>query len=128
MIQRIQTLLWGLAILTLFCYSFQVYDVAYDFRNYQHPPVAIFTGLSIIFLALSIFSFHRRNRQYMFSNISLVLLMIQFGFQIYNHISLGLTGYWKSIVLLIISIILNLLGSIAIRRDIKLLQNSSRLR
>lgn len=128
MIQRIQSLFWLIVIVLIVIYSFQVYDVENDFRNYQQPVFSTLSGLSIIALLLSIFSFHRRKRQLLFSNLSLLLLMVQMGIQIYHHNSHDIMQYVETFVLLVLAWGSNLLGTIAMKRDIQLLENSSRLR
>lgn len=128
MIQRIQTLFWFLSIVLIIASSFQVYDVEMDFRNYQQPDLAILSGLSIIVLFLAIFSFHRRKRQRLFSNLSLLFLLIQSIIFTYDHRNFNLLQYIESFLLLGLAIISNICGSLAIQQDIKLLENSSRLR
>lgn len=128
MIQRVQTLFWLLCIVLIIISSFQVYDVEMDYRNYQQPKLAVLSGLSIITLFLAIFSFHRRRRQKLFSNLALLLLFIQVAIFILDHLNFKLLQYIESFLLLGLAIISNICGSVAIHRDIKLLENSSRLR
>ena len=128
MIQRVQTLFWLLCIILIIISSFQVYDLEMDFRNYQQPKLAVLSGLSIIALFLATFSFHRRKRQKLFSDLSLLFLLIQVLLFVLDHLNLKLLQYIESFLLLGVAIISNICGSVAIHRDIKLLENSSRLR
>ncbi len=128
MIQRIQTVFWFIAIAITISYLFQTYDSDMGFRNYQEPLFSAISGLSIITLCLSIFSFHRRKRQLFFSNLSAILILTHIGILIYNHIRHDMMQYLISFILLSLAFISNICGTISTSRDLKLLENSSRLR
>lgn len=125
---RIQTVFWFFAIVLLIISCFQVYDVGMDFRNYQQPIYAAFTGIAIIALCLSIFSFHRRRRQRLCSQIGSFLILVLQGWYVYQHQMQAFGEYYTSIIFLVLAFIFNICGTVAISRDIKLLENSSRLR
>jgi UDP-N-acetylmuramyl pentapeptide phosphotransferase/UDP-N-acetylglucosamine-1-phosphate transferase len=128
MIQRIQTVFWFIAVILILVYSFQVYDSVNDFRNYQHPELATLTGLTIIALLLATFSFHRRKRQSYFSAVAMVLLLIQ-GIELVRMSNeIESQSRFVSFILLGLVLFFNICGTIALGRDIKLLEQSSRLR
>jgi hypothetical protein len=128
MIQRIQTIFWILSIVFICLFLGQTFDLEQGFKIFQEPKFSIFSTLSIILNFAAIFTFKKRKRQIFFSTLSLILLLIQILMLFYKEQLHFLDIYLKAFIFLVIGILSNALGGFYTKQDLKLLENSSRLR
>lgn len=146
MIQRKQTLYFIIAAFLLFCCYFVPFAVLLDSVNntvnMQSVTVKAFfslsllTVLAVISILATIFLYKNRNLQKKLSLLSTVLCIILFALELYFGNSqnyktiLGLYGssVYIGILLPIAACIVNILGVRGVQSDIKLLEESDRLR
>lgn len=146
MIQRKQTLYFIIAAFLLFCCFFVPFAILHDSVNntvnMQAVTVKVFFSLSILtVLAITsilaaIFMYKNRNLQKLLSLLSTILCIILFILELYFGNSqnyktvLGIYGssVFIGILLPIVACVLNILGWKGVQSDIKLLEESDRLR
>lgn len=127
MIQRIQTIFWILTLVFIGAFLSQKLTID-GFRIFQEPKFSIFSTVSIILNVAAIFTFKKRKRQIFFSTSSLILLFIQAGLLLYAQQQQFIEQYKFPYIFLTLGIVSNALGGFFTKQDIKLLENSSRLR
>ena len=128
MLQRIQTIFWTLSILSIALFLNQIFDYDLGLKIFQEPKFSIFSSISILLNCFAIFTFRKRKRQIFFSTSSLLLLIVQAAVLFYSIQQHILQKYSLAFLFLAVGIISNALGGYFTKQDIKLLENSSRLR
>lgn len=128
MIQRIQTIFWILSIIFIALFLGQKYDTELGTKIFQESQFSIVSVIAILLNCFAIFTFRKRRRQINFSTLSLLLLIIQFFLLFYAHRKQILDIYKMAYVYLILGTISNAIGGYFTKQDIKLLEQSSRLR
>lgn len=128
MIQRIQTIFWILSIIFIALFLGQKYDTELGTKIFQESQFSIVSVIAILLNCFAIFTFRKRRRQINFSTLSLILLIIQFFLLFYAHRKQILDIYKMAYVYLILGTISNAIGGYFTKQDIKLLEQSSRLR
>jgi cytochrome bd-type quinol oxidase subunit 2 len=128
MIQRIQTIFWILSIIFIALFLAQKFDMELGTKIFQESHFSIVSVIAILLNCFAIFTFRKRRRQINFSTLSLILLIIQFILLFYAHQKQILDHYKMAYVYLILGTISNALGGYFTKQDIKLLDQSSRLR
>lgn len=128
MIQRIQTIFWIISIIFIGLFLSQNFDAVNETKIFQQSQFSIFSIISILLNCFAIFTFRKRKRQIIFSTTSLILLLAQFGMLFYTHQKQILDIYKMAYVYLILGTLSNAIGGYFTKQDIKLLEQSSRLR
>lgn len=137
MIQRIQTVYLALATIVAgalpFAFPLWTFDDGKDFWFMQSTVYAILFGLSTSLALLSIFSYKKRQQQFVFNRLNMILNLILLGLFVYR--SLNLSGEIPAIsekgigmFLPIVSIVLLVLANKAIKKDEDLVKSVDRLR
>lgn len=137
MLQRIQTVyLFGVFILSgILPFVFPLWKLAdgKDFYFMSNMPYQILFGLSTTLTVLSIISFKKRQQQFVFNRLNMILNLILLGLFVYR--SLNLSGETPVVsekgigmFLPIISIVMLVLANKAIKKDEDLVKSVDRLR
>ena len=137
MIQRIQTIYLFLAFLVTLVvpYVFPLWITAdaKDFYFMQNPVYVALFGLSTTLSLVSIFSFKKRQNQFVMGRLNMILNLILLGLFVYR--SLNLSGETPAVsekgigmFLPIISIVMLVLANKAIKKDEDLVKSVDRLR
>ncbi|MCE2961578.1 MAG: DUF4293 family protein [Chitinophagales bacterium] len=123
MIQRIQSLFWLISIILIAIFVFTSGSTI-DFILY----VYLLAGAACIFNLLAIFLFSHRRRQLIFSYFAMLAILGLLALKLWGNSSAPPIEISVPILILIGSIIFNILASYFTRKDIKLVEESSRLR
>ena len=137
MIQRIQTIYLFLAFLVTLVvpYVFPLWITAdaKDFYFMQNPVYVALFGLSTTLSLVSIFSFKKRQNQFVMGRLNIILNLILLGLFVYR--SLNLSGETATVsekgigmFLPIVAIVLLVLANKAIKKDEDLVKSVDRLR
>ena len=137
MIQRIQTIYLFLAFLVTLVvpYVFPLWITAdaKDFYFMQNPVYVALFGLSTTLSLVSIFSFKKRQNQFVMGRLNMILNLILLGLFVYR--SLNLSGEAVSVsekgigmFLPVVSIVFLVLANKAIKKDEDLVKSVDRLR
>ena len=152
MLQRVQTLWWVLAMLSLVLLFFApygriegglgIYDLGVlGFSGWVDAdlgaafmwPVAVLCGLAVLLLGVTVFCYRRRGLQLRISVVAVVLELGLFGLMYY---------YWRVVlvdggfigrlgwpfVMPLVAVVLTVLGLLGVRRDEAYLRRMDRLR
>ena len=137
MIQRIQTVYLALAAIVSgalpFVFPLWTLDGGKDFWFMQNIAYAGIFGLSMSIALLSIFSYKKRQHQFVMNRLNMILNLILLGLFVYR--SLNLSGETPAVsekgigmFLPIVSIVLLVLANKAIKKDDDLVKSVDRLR
>mgnify|MGYP003413159314 FL=1 len=137
MIQRIQTIYLFLAFLVTLIvpYVFPLWITAdaKDFYFMQNPVYVALFGLSTTLSLVSIFSFKKRQNQFVMGRLNMILNLILLGLFVYR--SLNVSGETQVVsekgigmFLPIVAIVLLVLANKAIKKDEDLVKSVDRLR
>lgn len=137
MLQRIQTVyLIAVFILSgILPFVFPLWKLAdgKEFYFMSNMPYQILFGLSMTLTILSIISFKKRQQQFVFNRLNMILNLILLGLFVYR--SLNLSGETPAVsekgigmFLPIISIVMLVLANKAIKKDEDLVKSVDRLR
>jgi membrane protease YdiL (CAAX protease family) len=137
MLQRIQTIYLFLAIIIAgilpFLFPLFVLTTGDEYYFMQNMVYAALFGLSITFSLLSIFSFKKRQNQFVINRLNMIFNLILLGLFVYR--SLNLSGETPKVsekgiamFLPILTIILLVLANKAIKKDEDLVKSVDRLR
>jgi len=136
MIQRIQTLyLIGAAIATgILPFFMPLWIDSNSFPLYfsSNLSISILFGFSTALSVLSIFSYKKRQQQFVVGRLNIILNLILVGLFVFNSITLSgdsqLSEKGIGLILPFVSIVLLVLANKAIQKDEKLVKSSNRLR
>lgn len=136
MIQRIQTLyLIGAAITTgLLPFFMPLWIDSNNFPQYfsSFLSISVLFGFSTALSVLSIFSYKKRQQQFVVGRLNILLNLILLGLFVFYSITLSgdnqLSEKGIGLVLPFVSIVLLVLANKAIQKDEKLVKSSNRLR
>ena len=137
MIQRIQTIYLFLAFLVTLVvpYVFPLWITAdaKDFYFMQNPVYVALFGLSTTLSLVSIFSFKKRQNQFVMGRLNMILNLILLGLFLYRSLNLsgetpGVSEKGIGMFLPIFSIVFLALANRAIKRDEDLVKSVDRLR
>jgi hypothetical protein len=123
MIQRIQSLFWFISIILIAIFVFTS-GSSVDFILYGY----LLAGLACIFNLLAIFLFNNRRRQLVFSYLAMLAILGLLALNVWENSSAPSREISVPLIILIGSIIFNILANYFTRKDIKLVEESSRLR
>ena len=123
MIQRIQSLFWLISIILIAIFIFTSCS-SIDFILY----VYLLAGVACIFNLLAIFLFNNRRRQLVFSYLAMLAILGLLALNVWKNSSAPSSEISIPLIILIGSIIFNILANYFTRKDIKLVEESSRLR
>ncbi len=123
MIQRIQSLFWLISIILIAIFVFTSGSTI-DFILY----VYLLAGAACIFNLLAIFLFSHRRRQLVFSYLAMLAILGLLALNLWENNSAPSREISVPLIILIGSIIFNILANYFTRKDIKLVEESSRLR
>jgi hypothetical protein len=123
MLQRIQSLLWLISILLIAIFVFTS-GSRIDFILY----VYLLAAVACIFNLLAIFLFSHRPRQLVFSYLAMLAILGLLALKVWGNRSASSNAISVPLIILIGSIIFNILANYFTRKDIKLIDESSRLR
>lgn len=123
MIQRIQSLFWLISIILIAIFIF-TYGSSVDFILY----VYLLAGVACIFNLLAIFLFNNRRRQLVFSYLAMLAILGLLALNVWKNSSAPSREISIPLIILIGSTIFNILANYFTRKDIKLVEESSRLR
>jgi|694.fasta_scaffold60514_3 hypothetical protein len=123
MIQRIQSLFWLISIILIAIFGFTS-GSSIDFTLYGY----LLAGLACIFNLLAIFLFNNRRRQLVFSYIAMLAILGLLALNVWENSSAPSREISVPLIIFIGSIIFNILANYFTRKDIKLVEESSRLR
>ena len=137
MIQRIQTIYLFLAFLVTlvvpYVFPLWITSDAKDFYFMQNPVYVALFGLSTTLSLVSIFSFKKRQNQFVMGRLNMILNLILLGLFVYR--SLNLSGETplvseKGIGMFVpvLAIVLLVLANKAIKKDEDLVKSVDRLR
>lgn len=152
MLQRVQTLWWVLAMLSLVLLFFApygrvegglgIYDLGVlGFSGWTDAdlgvafmwPVAVLCGLAVLLLGVTVFCYRRRRLQLRLSVVAVVLELGLFGLMYYYwRVVLQERGFigrldWP-FVMPLVAVVLTVLGLLGVRRDEAYLRRMDRLR
>ncbi len=136
MIQRIQTLyLIGATIATgILPFFMPLWIDSNSFPQYfsSKLSISILFGFSTALSVLSIFSYKKRQQQFVIGRLNIILNLILIGLFVFNSITLSgdnqLSEKGIGLILPFVSIVLLVLANKAIQKDEKLVKSSNRLR
>ena len=136
MIQRIQTLyLIGAAIATgILPFFMPLWIDSNSFPQYfsSNLSISILFGFSTALSVLSIFSYKKRQQQFVIGRLNIILNLILIGLFVFISITLSgdnqLSEKGIGLILPFVSIVLLVLANKAIQKDEKLVKSSNRLR
>lgn len=120
MIQRIQSLFWLLSMVSLGFFLFTNTEVGIIVQG--------IIAIAILFNIIAIFSFQNRKRQILISYLAIFCMIGYLGYFVGQHMNTPSSIEALKIIPLTVSIILNILANHFTRKDIKLVEGSSRLR
>jgi hypothetical protein len=123
MIQRIQSLLWLISIILIVIFVFTS-GSGIDLILYSYLLAAV----AFIFNLLAIFLFSHRPRQLVFSYLAMLAILGLLALKVWGNGSSQFKDNSVPLIILIGSIIFNILANYFTRKDIKLVEESSRLR
>jgi hypothetical protein len=123
MIQRIQSLFWLISIILIAIFVFTSGSTI-DFILY----VYLLAGAACIFNLLAIFLFNNRRRQLVFSYLAMLAILGLLALNLWENNSAPSREISVPLIILIGSLIFNILANYFTRKDIKLVEESSRLR
>lgn len=123
MIQRIQTLFWLISIILIAIFVFMS---GANLDNILY--VYLLVGSAVLFNLLAIFLFSNRRRQLLFSYLAMLCILGLFALNTWKSSFLPSVETSLPLIILISSIIFNILANYFTRKDIKLVEESSRLR
>ena len=135
MIQRIQTLYLALVVIIsgVLPFIFPLWkENGTEFYFMQDMKYVALTGLSVALAALSISNYKKRQQQFVFNRLNIILNLILLGLFVYR--SLNLSGEVVTsekgigIFLPIVAIVLLVLANRAIKKDEELVKSVDRLR
>lgn len=128
MIQRIQTIFWILSIIFIALFLNQKFDLELGLKIFQQSQFSIVSVIATLLNIAAIFTFRKRKRQIFFSTSSLILLIIQLFLLFYAQQQRILDQSKFAYIFLVLGILSNAIGGYYTKQDIKLLDQSSRLR
>lgn len=123
MIQRIQSLFWLISIIIL---AILLFDSGFGIDTILY--IYLLGGAAILFNLLAIFLYIHRHRQLVFSYLAMLCILGLIGFYVWTFKSTSSILIKLPIIILIASLIFNILANYFTRKDIKLVEESSRLR
>lgn len=123
MIQRIQSLFWLISIILIAIFVFTS-GSSIDFILY----VYLLAGAACIFNLLAIFLYSHRRRQLVFSYLAMLAILGLLALNLWENNSASSREISVPLIILIGSLIFNILANYFTRKDIKLVEESSRLR
>lgn len=123
MIQRIQSLFWLISIILIAIFIFTS-GSRIDIILY----VYLLAGVACIFNLLAIFLFNNRRRQLVFSYLAMLAILGLLALNVWKNSSAPSREISIPLIILIGSTIFNILANYFTRKDIKLVEESSRLR
>ena len=123
MIQRIQSLFWLISIILMFIFVFTS-GSRIDLVLY----VYLLAGAACIFNLLAIFLFSHRRRQLVFSYLAILGVLGLLALKVWENSSAPSIEISVHLIILIVFIFFNILANYFTRKDIKLVEESSRLR
>lgn len=123
MIQRIQSLFWFISIILIAIFIFTS-GSSVDIILYGY----LLAGLACIFNLLAIVFFSNRKRQLIFSYIAMLFTLGLIAYKYWENSAVPSQENTLPLLILIGSIIFNILANYFTRKDIKLVEESSRLR
>ena len=123
MIQRIQSLFWLISIILMFIFVFTS-GSRIDLVLY----VYLLAGAACIFNLLAIFLFSHRRRQLVFSYLAILGVLGLLALKVWENSSAPSIEISVHLIILIVFILFNILANYFTRKDIKLVEESSRLR
>jgi hypothetical protein len=123
MIQRIQSLFWLISIILIAIFIFTS-GSRIDIILY----VYLLAGVACIFNLLAIFLFNNRRRQLVFSYLAMLAILGLLALNVWENSSAPSKEISIPLIILIGSTIFNILANYFTRKDIKLVEESSRLR
>jgi len=123
MIQRIQSLFWLISIILIAIFIFTS-GSRIDIILY----VYLLAGVACIFNLLAIFLFNNRRRQLVFSYLAMLAILGLLALNVWKNSSAPSSEISIPLIILIGSTIFNILANYFTRKDIKLVEESSRLR
>jgi fumarate reductase subunit C len=137
MLQRIQTIYLALATIVSgalpFVFPLWTLTSGNDFWFMQSMTYVVLFGLSTSLALLSIFSYKKRQQQFVMNRLNMILNLILLGLFVYH--SLNLSGETPAVsekgigmFLPIVSIVLLVLANKAIKKDEDLVKSVDRLR
>ena len=136
MIQRIQTIYLFLAFLVTLVvpYVFPLWITAdaKDFYFMQNPVYVALFGLSTTLSLVSIFSFKKRQNQFVMGRLNMILNLILLGLFVYRLLSVSgeteVSEKGIGMFLPIVTIVMLVLANKAIKKDEDLVKSVDRLR
>ena len=137
MIQRIQTIYLFLAFLVTLVvpYVFPLWITAdaKDFYFMQNPVYVALFGLSTTLSLVSIFSFKKRQNQFVMGRLNMILNLILLGLFVYRSLNISgetvlVSEKGIGMFLPIVAIVLLVLANKAIKKDEDLVKSVDRLR
>ena len=123
MIQRIQSLFWLISIILISIFVFTS-GSRIDLVLY----VYLLAGAACIFNLLAIFLFSHRRRQLVFSYLAILAVLGLLALKVWENSSAPSIEISVHLIILIVFILFNILANYFTRKDIKLVEESSRLR
>lgn len=136
MLQRVQTVYLLLSLVTTaglpFIFSLWTYDDGSVVFFTKNNIAIVLFGVSSLLSLISVFSFKKRQNQFVWNRLNMILNFILLGFFVYR--TLNLSGETEvsekgiGIVLPAISIVLLVLANKAIKKDEDLVKSADRLR
>jgi hypothetical protein len=123
MIQRIQTIFWLVSIVLIIVFILVV-KVSLDTSIYTYSLL----GLGVLFNLLAIISFKNRRRQLVLSYLAMLSILGLLAYITVQNQSTPSAANILPMGLLATGVILNLIANYFTRKDIKLVEESSRLR
>ena len=123
MIQRIQSLFWLISIILISIFVFTS-GSRIDLVLY----VYLLAGAACIFNLLAIFLFSHRRRQLVFSYLAILGVLGLLALKVWENSSAPSIEISVHLIILIVFILFNILANYFTRKDIKLVEESSRLR
>ncbi len=136
MIQRIQTLYLALAALViagLYVWFPSLQDETGNALLTKNDPVVLgLMGAIVLLVLIAIFNFKKRQQQFVFNRLSIILNFVLLGVFVYRSLSLSgealVSEKGIGMLLPIISIVFLVLANKAIKRDEDLVKSVDRLR
>jgi ABC-type polysaccharide transport system permease subunit len=135
MLQRIQTVYLILAVISggILPFVFPLWKIgAADFYFMQDTAYTALFGLSVALSILSIVSFKKRQQQFVFNRLNIILNLILLGLFVYRSLMVSgeasVSEKGIGMFLPIVSIVFLVLANKAIKKDEDLLKSVDRLR
>lgn len=135
MIQRIQTLYLALVVIIsgILPFIFPLWkENGAEFYFMQDMKYVILSGLSVALAVLSISNYKKRQQQFVFNRLNIILNLILLGLFVYRSLTLSGESFDSEkgigLFLPIASIVFLVLANRAIKRDEELVKSVDRLR